>query len=527
MHRTKRTRPWLTQRIAASVIAAAALSPRHAAAQDPQPGEPRDKSTAAKPKSKDPQHRPPPQKAEKAEKAEKAAPKGEGSTQPEPSAEGEASVDDEGAESPLASGASFRHVMAEREGAWVTDYAEADGAKVGDVLEVRRPFVVEHPITGAPIVDTLTIGRLRVTHVGTELSLAVPIEGGAPPHAGDVVALAVARDAAGEGSKQEGGGYGSDVDAALVQALWARLGGASLEKRVLAFEAFVQRFPSSPRAIALWEEAQALRELIKSRAAPELPPAPPRPPGAKAMVDTTLSSAGEDELDLLVLERERTPADLPPKAPPSPSEAPPPDEEPGKHRHDGGFVRFGFGPSWFNGSYDGQFRQNIHAPNLPASVDLTGVGLTAELLAGGAPVPGFIIAARLALTLSLDPTMQFSELGDGSTDAALDAIAMPFTGVAIDVYPDPTLGIHFFGTVGLTMTELAGDDRVGNPSFIGVGYGGGVGFEGWIADEWSLGIQARVDAAHLVAGNEGSSETSTDETLTIVSPGLQMSFTFN
>jgi hypothetical protein len=208
-----------------------------------------------------------------------------------------------------------------------------------------------------------------------------------------------------------------------------------------------------------------------------------------------------------------------------------PEESPrGVHVHDGFFLRFGFGPSYFNGSYEGGFRQDPYYPQVPIDADVSGVGFTGELAVGGAPCPGLILAARVALTFAPAPVLELSELGDGFSDADLDAVAMPLLGGLMDIYPDAELGIHFFGTVGLTTMELGGDEGVGSKSFIGVGYGGGIGFEGFVSDEWSIGVNARLDAAYLVLSGSGTStaeDDGDDDSIHLVSPGMQLVFTYN
>lgn len=508
--------------VALSVLAIAVLAADAAEAQDPKP-----KKAAAERGAPVPD-KPPAVRAREAAAADET-----------PAVESESAEDHAAApEEAAASAEGPHHVVALRGNKVVLDLTERDNVKIGDVVELWRPLRVKHPITGAELEDTIFVSKVRVTQIGSQLSLGELV--GEPSEAlepGDLVLLESEPAEPPEVATPSGGetdaSLATDVESAAVDALWSSLRGASLTKRILTYEAFVRKYPSSRYAVALWEEAQTLRELMHKRDDPNLTAAPPRPPGAKGLVETDDAAGMSDQpaVDFDDLEaryhrlaRLRLTEGVGLQPAPEAVEA----EPLGAGVHDGGFVRLAFGPSWFNGAYEGNFRQSANAPNIPAEVDLTGGAFTAEFLGGGALVPGFVLAARLAITIAPEPTMQFSELSDGFDDADLDAVAMPFVGMAVDVYPDPSLGVHFFGTFGMTLAELAGDDRVGNASFFGFGYGGGIGYEGFVSDEWSVGVQARVDAAHMFAeGPSASTNATDDEIVTLVSPTLQMTFTYN
>jgi hypothetical protein len=84
------------------------------------------------------------------------------------------------------------------------------------------------------------------------------------------------------------------------------------------------------------------------------------------------------------------------------------------------------------------------------------------------------------------------------TDVSLHLIGI---GPFIDVYPDPTSGLHFMGFVGWGGLEasvngnVSGSDPTGLVSFIGGGY------EFWVADQWSVGPLARLTYAPLSLDN--------------------------
>lgn len=528
-------RPTALERlVAATVLALGALTPRAADAQDPKPKKPA--TERREPVSK----KPPAQRVVKAEDERAGDPPAENTDEPET-----ADDDERPEESPpkpagevsKAAGEGQRlggphHVVALRGDKVVLDLTESDDVEVGDVVELWRPLRVTHPITGAELEDTIFVSKVRVTQIGSQLSLGERIgEPNEELEAGDRVVFGALEEKPDDQAADAP--IAANVESAAVDAMWSSLRGATLTKRILTYEAFVRKYPSSVYAVPIWEEAQTLRELMHKRDDPNLTAAPPRPAGAKGLVATDDASAMNDqpsvnfddlETRYLRLQRLRLVDGGISTPPPSADDE---TERRGVGVHDGGFVRLAFGPSWFNGAYEGNFRQSANAPNIPAEVDLSGGAFTAEFLGGGALVPGFILAARAAITIAPEPTMQFSELEDGFTDATLDPVAMPFVGMAMDVYPDPSLGVHFFGTFGMTFVELTGDDRVGNASFFGLGYGGGVGYEGFVSDEWSIGVQARIEAAHMFDDGPDASDGADEEIVTMVSPTLQMTFTYN
>jgi hypothetical protein len=448
---------------------------------------------------------------------------------PRPAAAPKAKAPDEEAPKPaLEAPAPGEHrVLAVEDGLVVLDITSESGAKVGDVVELWRPIRVRHPVSGDLIEDRVLIGKLELTQVRDKLSLAKPLgELGEALVPGDLVVLGEGQAYQHEEIEPPHDGAevpASGADATAVNAMMIILRGASLRRRIATYEAFVKRYPESAYTATLWEEAQALRELIRMRSATIGTDGPTRPEGAISIVDSGSDDTSSVDFGDLELQRARnTSVPLPPAAAPQ-ADATAPAKPPGYHLHDGFFLRLSFGPQYFNGAYEGGFRQDANYPQVPAEADLDGIGFTSEVVIGGAPTPGLVLAGRLAMTFAPSPTLELSELGTGFTDADLDAIIMPFTGGLIDIYPDPELGIHFFATVGFTGMSLEGDDRVGVKEFYGVGYGGGIGFEGFIADEWSMGVNLRIDGAYM----GGGSASSEDDNVHMVLPAVQVAATFN
>ena len=171
------------------------------------------------------------------------------------------------------------HVVAFELGDVVVDVAGDRGATTGATLELWRPLNIKHPVTGQMVSDRFLIGRLRLVQVRGALSLALP-DGklAQPAQPGDIVVLhrpsaarvaakpslpdtatgsaagtaepptspALATSPAPEAPKtsltpaEPGGG---DAESAEVSAIFDLLRGASVRRRVLAYEAYVTHHP--------------------------------------------------------------------------------------------------------------------------------------------------------------------------------------------------------------------------------------------------------------------------------------------
>ena len=194
-------------------------------------------------------------------------------------------------------------VVAFELGDLVVDLAGDRGATSGSWLELWRPLSIKHPVTGQLVSDRFLIGRLRLTQVRQTLSLAHP-EGKLlePAQPGDIVVLrrapsnapatgvpvgpqvtpgsrlppapattpaattpaattpAATTPAASEPTPAPGAA--TTADGSAVSALFDQLRGASVTRRVLAYEAYVTQHPRSKYAVVLYEEAAQLRRLV-------------------------------------------------------------------------------------------------------------------------------------------------------------------------------------------------------------------------------------------------------------------------
>jgi len=167
------------------------------------------------------------------------------------------------------------HVVMLDAGDLLVDIGVDSHLSPGDVVEIWRALKVKHPVTGRMLEDRFRIGSLRLSQVGTRLSLARP-EGNLTRDArpGDII---VVRSAAAPTPVQPTEPPGSpaqrppsaepkppalDPEAAALTAIFDQLRGSDPVVRIRAYEDYVRAHPTGRYAAVLYEEAQALRRLL-------------------------------------------------------------------------------------------------------------------------------------------------------------------------------------------------------------------------------------------------------------------------
>jgi hypothetical protein len=288
-----------------------------------------------------------------------------------------------------------------------------------------------------------------------------------------------------------------------VGELLASLAGVEIHERILRLEDWVRAHPHSRFAPVLFEEAAALRALVALRI------------GAP-------SSAALPDLAALKSEAEKEPAvakETAAAAVPLPVEDSP---DLGAFLHDGFFLRFGVGLGYLAGGIDTAFGcSGCTTQGEARSASIHGVASTADMLIGGAVLPGLIFAGRGSVMVVPSAGTSFEASGaSAAEDVELDSFVLGLVGGYVDIYPDPEGGFHLFASTGFAVSTEQRDATQRMPMNGPVGFygGGGLGWEGFIGDSWSLGIEARVEGGRLEADQ-------VDETF--VAPVVAVDFTCN
>jgi len=163
------------------------------------------------------------------------------------------------------------------------------------------------------------------------------------------------------------------------------------------------------------------------------------------------------------------------------STPPPPEPIDRKFRqHEGFYLRLGGGLGTLGADYD--------TPLLEASSG--GVSLELEALVGGSPASGLSIGGGVLASLQLGGDWEAEDVVGTQSANLTTFIIGPFA----DGYPHPRDGWHFGGLIGLASVSFDGPGGGDGSDALGVGGAGWVGYDIWVAPEWSIGAALRIDA---------------------------------
>jgi hypothetical protein len=188
----------------------------------------------------------------------------------------------------------------------------------------------------------------------------------------------------------------------------------------------------------------------------------------------------------------------------------------GGETHDGFYLRFSLGAGGLSMQREAE---GTAGSELVYSGDssINGGVTTGELSIGGTPGGGFAIAGTLLTYNLAEPTLENDSGGEAELGGPLQVLVL---GASLDWFPNPNGGFHFGGTLGVGAAAAETPD--GNP-FDNIGGGGGalslqLGYDWWIAEEWSLGVQGRFTVLGLkgeATANVGGVEVTGEETSSV------------
>jgi hypothetical protein len=173
-------------------------------------------------------------------------------------------------------------------------------------------------------------------------------------------------------------------------------------------------------------------------------------------------------------------------------------------QHEGFYVRVGGGLGTLLSASvdDGDF-----------STSSSGVTFELEGLVGGSPASGISIGGGVLASLQLSGEWDAQNGVIGSQSANLTTLIIgPFA----DGYPHPRGGFHLGGLIGLASVAFDGPGGGGGRDALGVGGAGWLGYDAWVAPEWSIGGELRLDALRA---------TNSDDDVTISKVGATLAFT--
>ena len=181
-------------------------------------------------------------------------------------------------------------------------------------------------------------------------------------------------------------------------------------------------------------------------------------------------------------------------------------------QHDGFYLRLAGG---FTSMVD---PAQVDAPNVEVDGTVTGNGVALDVALGGTPAAGLVIgggifAAHLPSPKADDMDASVAGLFDFNGDVEFDSFNFALLAPFVDYYPSPRSGLHVTGAIGLGWIG-GGDGTLQNSSYVpfqdhagvGPGFLAGVGYDWWLADQWSLGVAARVTYAAPAGDDDDDTE---------------------
>jgi hypothetical protein len=174
---------------------------------------------------------------------------------------------------------------------------------------------------------------------------------------------------------------------------------------------------------------------------------------------------------------------------------PPPPPEPAEntsaYNHDGFFFRMGLGLAYGSA--------NVDIEGSDAERTARGFGLNVELLFGGTPAPGLVIGGGLIGYTFPNPTQEIDgEEVPSDFDITMNLSTIDFF---VNYYPDPKSGLQIQALIGFGVFSAVDDDgdslfqdtsgdEADNPT--GPVVGAGIGYEGFVGQQWSIGVMGRL-----------------------------------
>ncbi len=242
-----------------------------------------------------------------------------------------------------------------------------------------------------------------------------------------------------------------------------------------------------------------------------IPPPPPPPPAATPAAPTP------------------APAPAPATAAAAPTEqyaypAPPPAaEDTTVHNHDSFYLRLALGFGGMVMDRDGSGENAVTGGAFNGKSKIQGGGSASELSIGGTIASGFVLCGTLYTQTVFDAKLEPESGSDVGLGGNLNFLLL---GIGVDWFPDPKGGFHFGGTLGVAAAVAQTPD---NSLFDNLGGAGGalsleVGYDFWIADQWSLGPMLRITGASLhgedSVGNVTAKEDDTIRAASLMFSGL-------
>jgi len=163
----------------------------------------------------------------------------------------------------------------------------------------------------------------------------------------------------------------------------------------------------------------------------------------------------------------------------------------GKRFHDGFYLRMGVGIGALVGRANAP-ESTSESSSGYEEVGTWGVSIPVEFALGGTPAPGIVIGVG-GYGIHVPAANYSAGAGDYAIEDKADYSAISMIGPFLDLYVHPEGGFHLQIAPALTTVAPGQSERILTDAASGIGFGimGGLGYEGWVGEQWGMGILLR------------------------------------
>jgi hypothetical protein len=157
-------------------------------------------------------------------------------------------------------------------------------------------------------------------------------------------------------------------------------------------------------------------------------------------------------------------------------------------------------------------------------LEVTGTGPALEFALGGTPTPGFVIGGAISGVSVSEPDVKFGEYSGTAEDTTF---TQSNVGVFVDVYPNPEQGFHIQGLLAFGIASVKsdnGEDSDDDEDATGPVAELGIGYEGWVGEQWGIGVLGRLTVGKLKP-TEGDDADEVD--ISIFTPAILFTATYH
>lgn len=193
--------------------------------------------------------------------------------------------------------------------------------------------------------------------------------------------------------------------------------------------------------------------------------------------------------------------------------------------HDGFYIRLATGPGMLRTSRE--LEVNAFGREYPTEhSSILGSAGHLELTLGGTPAPGFVVGGSVLSWFAWLAGTEFRR--DDGTIRDLDDVGLVVIGPSIDGFTSKARGFHVGFVLGAAAmwAQLPEEEVFENIGGTGGAVSFALGYDWWLADEWSLGFVTRLTGA-LIGGQHTDMGATAEETSGVGTFGVAITTLFH